>query len=76
VIDCLVLGYVGSQPAQEPWTWIGQIAVVYYFVHFLVILPLLGKLERPKPLPKSISEPVLKGSGMSAQAPAKPMEKA
>jgi hypothetical protein len=40
-------------------------------------LPLLGKLERPKPLPVSISEPVLKGGGASAaQATAKPMEKA
>jgi quinol-cytochrome oxidoreductase complex cytochrome b subunit len=76
VVDVLVLGYVGSQPAEEPWTWIGQIAVVYYFAHFLVILPLLGKLERPKPLPKSISEPVLKGGGMAAEATAKPMEKA
>jgi ubiquinol-cytochrome c reductase cytochrome b subunit len=28
-------------------------------VFFLVLLPLLGKLERPRQLPRSISEPVL-----------------
>ena len=32
---------------------------LYYFLHFLVILPILGKLERPLPLPESISQPVL-----------------
>ena len=36
-----------------------QIATAYYFVHFLVILPLLGLFERPRPLPDSIAEAVL-----------------
>ncbi len=77
VADCILLGYVGSQPPEAPWVLIGQLATLYYFAHFLVLLPLLGKLERPKPLPVSISEPVLKGSGpVGASATAKPMEKA
>ena len=43
----------------------------WYFFHFLVILPLLSWLEKPLPLPKSISEPVLKtGAGAPAAAPA------
>jgi ubiquinol-cytochrome c reductase cytochrome b subunit len=46
-------------------------------MYFLVILPLLGKLERPLPLPESISAPVLRGGGpIPAGAAAKPMEKA
>jgi ubiquinol-cytochrome c reductase cytochrome b/c1 subunit len=52
---------------------------LYYFLHFLVLLPVLGKLERPLPLPESISKPVLGGRGggpMHAGAAAKPMEKA
>ena len=40
-------------------TVVGRIATVYYFAHFLVILPLLGLIETPKPLPKSITDPVL-----------------
>jgi len=33
--------------------------VVYYFAYFIVILPLLGRFEKPRPLPTSISESVL-----------------
>ncbi len=68
VIDCLVLGYIGAMPAQAPYTQIGQVATFYYFIHFLVILPLLSKLERPMPLPTSISEPVLGGGGLASAA--------
>jgi ubiquinol-cytochrome c reductase cytochrome b subunit len=55
---------------------IGRIATAWYFIHFLIVLPLLGFFEKPKPLPTSISEPVLKGGGRLAGATAKPMEKA
>ncbi|HEY0832450.1 MAG TPA: cytochrome b N-terminal domain-containing protein [Azospirillum sp.] len=77
VLDSLVLGWIGSRPAEQPYVLIGQIATAYYFFHFLILLPVLGKLERPSPLPASISEPVLKGGGrVAAGAHAKPMEKA
>ncbi|MGQ9371873.1 cytochrome b [Azospirillum sp. ST 5-10] len=77
VLDALVLGYAGSQPAEGIWLTIGRIATAYYFFHFLILLPVLGKMERPLPLPASISEPVLKGGGrVAAGAHAKPMEKA
>ncbi|MBP2314078.1 cytochrome b [Azospirillum soli] len=76
-IDALVLGYAGAMPAEGVWLLIARIGTAYYFFHFLVLLPLLGKLERPLPLPASISEPVLKGGGrVAAGAHAKPMEKA
>jgi ubiquinol-cytochrome c reductase cytochrome b subunit len=77
VVACILLGYAGSQPAEGIWLIIARVASIYYFAHFLIILPLLGKLERPRPLPSSISEPVLTGGGrMAAAAAAKPMEKA
>jgi ubiquinol-cytochrome c reductase cytochrome b subunit len=38
---------------------LGQLATAYYFLHFFVILPLLALMERPKPLPFSITEAVL-----------------
>ena len=43
--DCLLLGWIGMQPVESPYLEIGQIASVYFFVHFLVFIPLLGKLE-------------------------------
>ena len=68
VADCIVLGIVGANPPNEPvfagvgwfqYVALGQIATVYYFFHFLVLVPLLGRYERTKPLPVSIAEPVL-----------------
>jgi ubiquinol-cytochrome c reductase cytochrome b subunit len=59
VLSVIGLGYAGSQPAEGLPVVIGQVGMVYYFLHFLVILPILGKIERPLPLPRSISESVL-----------------
>ncbi|MCF8480182.1 MAG: cytochrome b N-terminal domain-containing protein [Rhodospirillum sp.] len=56
--DCFVLGYIGAQGAEEPYVTIGQVATVYYFLHLLVIVPLVGWFEKPRPLPESISAPV------------------
>ena len=53
--DCILLGYCGAMPAEQPWVLISQLATAYYFAHFLVILPVLGLYERPVDLPLSIS---------------------
>jgi len=65
VIDFLVLMWCGAQPAEGPALIVARIATAYYFLHFIVILPLVGWFERPKPLPESISTSVL-GSGAAA----------
>ncbi len=62
VVVCLWLGYLGSQPAEGIYVVQAQIATAYYFAFFLIILPLLGVLEKPRPMPKSISESVLKAA--------------
>ncbi|MCP5366482.1 MAG: cytochrome b/b6 [Hyphomicrobiales bacterium] len=59
-LDCLVLGYIGGKPAEGIYVWVGQWSTLYYFVHFIVITPLVGWFERPKPLPESISAAVTK----------------
>jgi quinol-cytochrome oxidoreductase complex cytochrome b subunit len=78
VFDCAVLTWVGANPPEPPYLYIGQVGTVWYFSHFLVILPLLSIFEPTKPLPSSIGEPVLKGGGaaMATGAASKPMEKA
>jgi ubiquinol-cytochrome c reductase cytochrome b subunit len=60
VASVFALGYVGAQPAEGIYVIIGRIATLYYFAFFLVILPLLPKFEKTKPLPNSIHEAVLK----------------
>jgi ubiquinol-cytochrome c reductase cytochrome b subunit len=69
VIDCAILGYCGSQGAdaslemmhgmQLPLVWVARVCTLYYFGFFWVIMPLVGLFETPKPLPTSISQPVL-----------------
>ena len=59
LVDAIVLGWVGSKPAEGIYIVISRIATFYYFLHFLILLPLLGKFERNRPLPESIGKPVL-----------------
>ena len=51
VADCLLLGWSGSQPAEGLWLWLARLGTFYYFVHFLILMPLIGKIEKPLPLP-------------------------
>jgi ubiquinol-cytochrome c reductase cytochrome b subunit len=60
--DCILLGWVGSQHPEGLPLILGRIGTAYYFIHFLVLLPLVSKYETPKPLPVSISMPVLPGA--------------
>ena len=62
VADVLILGYVGAMPAEGLYLLIARIATAYYFLHFLVVLPVLGFKERTTPVPLSITEPILGGS--------------
>ena len=56
---CIALGYVGAQPPTDTLSKVGFMLTLYYFGHFIIILPLIGLLEQPKPTPNSISEDVL-----------------
>ena len=84
VISFFTLLYVGGKPPSGLYIIIGRVATAYWFLHFLVILPVLGKLEKPLPLPESISNPVLRsrppsgggGGPLPQGAAAKPMERA
>ena len=67
VIDCIILGYVGASPPEGMLPIVGLWATIYYFAHFLVVIPLIGQIERPRPLPESISKPVLSPGGAIAQ---------
>ena len=65
-IDCIALGYLGGKPAEGVYVVASRVATAWYFLHFLVILPMLSVFETTKPLPKSISEPVLATAGGAA----------
>jgi ubiquinol-cytochrome c reductase cytochrome b/c1 subunit len=60
VLVSIGLGWLGSKPAEGGYVIAARVLTAYYFLHFLVILPLLGWFETTKPLPHSISQDVLK----------------
>lgn len=60
VANCLVLGWIGANPPEGAFLIIGRCATAYYFIHFLILLPLVSKYEKGLPLPTSISQPVTK----------------
>ncbi len=76
LVALVVLGEVGAHKPEGIWVLLGRLATTYYFFHFLVILPVLGKIEKPLPLPESIGKPVLGGGPVPGGAAAKPMEHA
>jgi quinol-cytochrome oxidoreductase complex cytochrome b subunit len=60
VINFVMLTWLGSADPSVPlYNWLAKLGTAYYFIYFLVILPLLSRFETPRPLPVSISEAVL-----------------
>ena len=64
VITVILLGYLGAKPPEGVYLVLARIATAYYFIHFLILLPLLGRYEKTDPLPTSISDPVLSKPGV------------
>jgi len=69
VANCLMLGYVGSQAVDAsiaggmiPLWWLGALGTAWYFTHFWIVMPIVGWIETPKPLPDSIAKPVLQAA--------------
>ncbi|MEI6098612.1 MAG: cytochrome b N-terminal domain-containing protein [Alphaproteobacteria bacterium] len=56
VVDFVVLMWVGSQVPSVLTGWIGLVASTYWFAYFLVVLPLLGILEKPLLQPATIEQ--------------------
>jgi quinol-cytochrome oxidoreductase complex cytochrome b subunit len=61
VVVCVGLGYLGSNPPEGWYVFFARLFTLYYFAYFLVILPILGLVEKTEPLPNSISESILAG---------------
>lgn len=60
MLNGIALGWLGAQPARGLYTTLSQVATFYYFAFFLIIMPVLGKIERPSPMPASIDEALKK----------------
>nr|QYC94437.1 apocytochrome b [Oedogonium sp. 269] len=45
IADCFLLTWIGQQPVQQPYIFIGQLATVWFFMYLLFITPFVGLLE-------------------------------
>jgi ubiquinol-cytochrome c reductase cytochrome b/c1 subunit len=77
LVDCILLGYLGAHrpDAVFPGTSIpmlpfARLGTVYYYAYFLLILPLLGLIETPRPLPATIATSVTGHGVEQVNAPA------
>jgi len=55
-----------SFPPAFTVTNFSQVLTLYYFLFFLVILPILGLRERPERVPDTIAKPVTGGEAQGA----------
>jgi ubiquinol-cytochrome c reductase cytochrome b subunit len=53
---------MGAMPAEGIYLLVARVATGYYFVHFLIILPILGYKEKTLDIPLSITDPILENS--------------
>ncbi len=59
VVNMAVLGWCGAQHPEGLPLVLSRIGTFWYFFHMLILLPVVGWIETPKPLPASISQPVM-----------------
>jgi ubiquinol-cytochrome c reductase cytochrome b/c1 subunit len=63
VVVCVLLGYLGAQPPEGIYVIAGRILTFCYFAYFLILLPLLSRIETPRAIPNSIADDVLAKHG-------------
>jgi ubiquinol-cytochrome c reductase cytochrome b subunit len=66
----VALGYLGAKPPEGMYVFWARIFTIYYFLFFLVLMPIVGVLETPSPMPRSITESVLGNKTAEATATA------
>ena len=80
VISCLLLGYLGAKAPEGIYLFLSRVSTIYYFAFFLVIMPVLSRIEKPSPMPIGISNPALNntvydsGGGVASGTPSYAMD--
>src|SRR5260370_39118768 len=67
VVVGVLLGYLGAQPPEGIYVIAGRILTFCYFAYFLIVLPLLSRIEKPRSVPNSIADDVLAKTGTLAK---------
>ncbi|MET0222533.1 MAG: cytochrome b N-terminal domain-containing protein, partial [Tardiphaga sp.] len=67
VVVAVVLGWLGAQPPEGIYVVAGRILTACYFAYFLIVLPILSRIETPRAVPNSIADDVLAKTGSLAK---------
>ncbi len=80
LLNALLLGFCGANPPDEflfrvgaegpglTWVWASRIGLAYWFGYFLLVMPFLPLFEKTRPVPDTISSPVLSGAATAEKA--------
>ena len=68
-INAVFLGWLGAMPAEGIYIPLMQFSTALYFGFFLIAMPVLGLVEKPRRLPNSITEAVLEKNKSAASHP-------
>src|SRR3979490_1028907 len=63
VAVCILLGWLGGKPPEGIYVIAGRILTFCYFAYFIIVLPLLSRLEKTRRGPNSIADDVLAKTG-------------
>ncbi len=66
VAVCILLGWLGGKPAEGVYIIAGRVLTFCYFAYFLIVLPILSRIETPRAVPNSIADDVLAKYGKKA----------
>ncbi|KZD23080.1 cytochrome c1 [Tardiphaga robiniae] len=66
VVVAVLLGWLGGKPAEGIYIIAGRVLTFCYFAYFLIVLPILSRIETPRALPNSIADDVLAKYGKKA----------
>lgn len=44
--NCLILGWIGGNEVKYPFYELGQISTIFYFVYFLILIPMCVQIEK------------------------------
>tara|TARA_S200000501_G_scaffold150620_2_gene142083 strand:+ start:7472 stop:8749 length:1278 start_codon:yes stop_codon:yes gene_type:complete len=68
IISCLMLGYLGAKAPEGIYLFLSRVTTIYYFAFFLVIMPVLSRIEKPSPMPIGISNSAINNDVFDSEA--------
>ena len=63
-----MLGYLGAKAPEGIYLFLSRVTTIYYFAFFLVLMPVLSRIEKPSPMPIGISNSAINNDVFDSEA--------